>query len=132
MAISRKKPQKKKAAIKYRTVNGQKIPDYSGLGLKKTASGVKKVASAYKKGIKTTVKAVKKVAKKVGTRAKHVATTPLSELRKEKAAKKAKRVRTAAIDSALGTGVVRAIAKAAKNPAKVKGRSGAKRRKSNG
>ena len=62
-----------------------------GKVIKRGATGVKKTATAYKKGVTSTVKAGKKVGKTIVARAKHVATTPLSELRKEKAKKKAKK-----------------------------------------
>ena len=40
---------------------------------------------------------------------------------------KSKRVRQAATDALLGTGAVRALARASKKPAKVRGKTGAKR-----
>ena len=55
---------------------------------------------------------------------------PLKKVAKGiKKAVKSTRVRKAATDAVLGTGAVRAIAKAAKKPAKVKGRSASKRKK---
>ena len=59
---------KKKSTIKYRKVNGQKIPDYSGLGLKKAAAGARDV-------VKTGGKVIKK-ARKVITNTTGASTTP--------------------------------------------------------